>query len=472
MKKIFPLLLVLILAFETLSQEQNINKEIPQQNNNQQNQHQQQNNDTQQNNNVQQNDNSQQNQQKNNNSENQNKQNNNPQQVQQNNNNSQNQNQHNDNSKQNQQNNNVQKQPTQNNNNNEQNQQQQQNKNSNTNEKPNNAETQQTQQNQKQNINNINENKNLNNTNLNNGNLNDTNNIKNKTDETKEKIFNLTESLIKFFKETFGKNDTDKDKNKTNNENGKEEIDYEEIKRREKEEIQRLTRERDKIRREKMEALRKAELIKIENQKKEEKRKKDQIERAKFDSFLSNTTFEEVIQISLAKGETETLYLDLKDFVKIKMAVLLTDVEEKVTFFFSGPNSLGRTAVIYKVYDKNYLFYEYETMRKGEYTIDITNRGSKENELFFFVKEHNEIKKDNIDTQKIDRISMFLNDIDSNINSLRNKKKMEIRQINSHNEKVDKNNRSIVIYSIIEIITMFIVFIVQSYYISSIVEKL
>ena len=230
-------------------------------------------------------------------------------------------------------------------------------------------------------------------------------------------------------------------------------------------------KERERIRREEMEKRAKAELIILENKKKEEKRRREQEERSKFDAKLVKTKFDEVIQISLQKGESETLYLDLNSFVNIKIAFLLTDVEDKVYYLFSGPDSRGRTSILYKAYDKNYLFHEYETLRKGEYIIEITNRGKKECELMLFVKDHNEMKKDTIDTQKIDRISMLLTEIDNNVNNLRNKKKMEVRQVNSHNDKVDANNRSIVIYSIIEIFTMIIVFFIQSYYISSIVAK-
>ena len=247
----------------------------------------------------------------------------------------------------------------------------------------------------------------------------------------------------------------------------------EEMKRRKEAEMRRREmQEREKKRREEFEARAKAEMIQIENKKKEEKKKKEQEERAKFESQIANTTFEEFIQISLEKGESEILYLDLDSFSKVKMAVLITDEEEKMNFVLSGPNARGRTSVIYKVDNKNYLFYEYESLRKGEYTVEITNRGSKENELIFLVNEHVDKKKDLINTEKIDKISMLLNNIDNNVNQLRNKKKIEIRQINSHNEKVDKNNRNIVIYSIIEIFTMIIVFIAQSYYISSIVTKL
>ena len=493
MKKIFSFLMILILAFEILSQPQNTNKEPQKQDNDQQNkqknntqQNPQQNNEQkqeqqsiniqehQQQNNTQQNQSqNQQNMQQNiNNTQKNQQQNNSQKQEQQNNSTQQKQQQQNNNiQKQQQQNNNTQQMQLQQNNNAQQKQQQnntaqqkqQQNKNTNTNIKPNNTQDQKAPKNQTQNINN----------NLNNTNINNTIPVKNKTEETKEKIFNLTESLIKFFKDTFGsKNDTGK--NKTVNETGKtkEEIESEVRKKQEQIELQRIMQEKERIRREEIEMKRKAELVRIESKRKEERRKREQEERAKFEALLTNTTFEETIQISLEKGESETLYLDLQSFVKLKMAVLCTDNEDKITFFFSGPDSRGRTSVLYKVYEKNYLFHEYETMRKGEYMVEITNRGKKQSELFFFVKEHNEIKKDNIDTQKIDKISMYLNEIDSNVNALRNKKKMEIRQINSHNEKVDNNNRSIVIYSIVEIVTMFIIFIAQSYYISSIVEKL
>ena len=295
---------------------------------------------------------------------------------------------------------------------------------------------------------------------------------KNPIDDKKDKPFNLTESLINFYQETFG-NNTNKDSNKVNNETNKnEEADSEETKRREAEMRQKLIRERDQKRREMFEARAKAELIRIEQQQKEMKRRKEQEEKAKFDNFLANTTFEDIIQISLEKGETETLFLDLGSFIRIKMAVVLTDEDARVNFVFSGPNSRGRTSALYKVSNKNYLYYEYETLRKGEYIIDITNIGSDSAELVFLCKEHANKTKDIIGTEKIDKISMLLNNIDNNIVQLRNKKKIEILKVNTHNEKIDQNNRYIVIYSVIEIITMIIVFICQSYYISSIVSKL
>ena len=93
------------------------------------------------------------------------------------------------------------------------------------------------------------------------------------------------------------------------------------------------------------------------------------------------------------------------------------------------------------------------------------------NEIFFLFNDSTFKKKDLIDTEKLDKISLLLNNIDYNINQLRNKKKIEVKQVHSHNNKVTENNTWIVIYSIIEICTMIMVFLIQSCYINSIVNK-
>ena len=260
-----------------------------------------------------------------------------------------------------------------------------------------------------------------------------------------EKVFNLTESLINFFKETFGaKSNETKTETETEEEKKRKQV--------EEETKKRLEAEREKKRKEE---LAKLEKIKMEEKKKKEKEKKAEDGRFEFFKILSNKTFEEIISMHIPAVTTSDL-----------------DLNEKFNFFFSGPNARGRTAAIYQIYNKNYLFWEYETLRKGEFIAEITNKGTKDNDLVFFFGKYEEKKKDRIDTEKIDKISMLLNDIDSNVNQIRNKKSIEIKQANSHNEKVTKNNKWIVIYSIIEIITMSLVFLIQSCYINSLVKAL
>ena len=287
-----------------------------------------------------------------------------------------------------------------------------------------------------------------------------------------EKPFNLTESLINFFEEMFGSKKNDSNTSKTSNEV----IDTEDDKIRKKmeeEKKKKLEEERDRKRKEEKEKAAKLEKVKIEEQKKKEKQKKFLNERYEFMKLVANTTFEEVVQINLQKGEKETLYLDLESFTKIKIIVFTLDSEEEEKFnlFISGPNARGRTSIIYQLFNKNQILWDYETLRKGEYLIEIVNKGTKENEFYLHLSKGDK-KKDNINPEKIDKISMLLNEIDINVNQLRNKKKIEIKQVNSHNYKVTDNNKWIVIYSIIEICTMIMIFLIQSCYINSLVTKM
>ena len=153
----------------------------------------------------------------------------------------------------------------------------------------------------------------------------------------------------------------------------------------------------------------------------------------------------------------------------------MIDNEEKYSFELLGPNPRGRAGHISTIYrddNRNYLYYGFVAFQNGEYIIKITNKGSKENELILLINENCDKKKDLIHTEKIYKITMLLNNIDNNMSQLRNKKKIERRQADSHNEKVNNNNKAIVIYSIFEIFVMIIIFATQSIYISSIVSKI
>ena len=270
----------------------------------------------------------------------------------------------------------------------------------------------------------------------------------NSTNETsKLEKFNLTDTFINFFKDLIrsenDNNDTiKKNQNNTKDTNAKKSID-------------------------------KTKDVKIDTKKKERERINEIEERENFDKYMDNTKFNEYMQIDLERGEKEIFYLDLDKFTKVKMAMILSDADEKFTLKFYGPNAKGKVALIQEYKKKNFLSFEYETIRKGEYTIEIKNKGSKMNELTFYISEEdNNKKKDILDTEKIDKISKLLQDIDDNVSQMRTKKKVEIKKINSHNNKIDSHNKSIIIYSMIEIFTMIIIFIAQTYYISSFVKKI
>ena len=95
--------------------------------------------------------------------------------------------------------------------------------------------------------------------------------------------------------------------------------------------------EREKKRKEIEEKNANLEKIKVENLKKKEKEKYYFEARDSFLKLLANNSFDEIIQINLQKGESETLYLDLQSFAKIKLAVMVSDSDpdEKINQILS-----------------------------------------------------------------------------------------------------------------------------------------
>ena len=280
---------------------------------------------------------------------------------------------------------------------------------------------------------------------------------------------NLTEALINFYNQNL--------KNGTNSvgNTGDEKRDklVEENMKKFKEEMEKHMKEQEIQKRanEHFESRRKAEMIRIEKEKIEMQKKKETEEREKFEEELINTTFSENFNLLLDKGEKEKLYLDLDFDQNIIMAFFVSDKEEKIKFTIYGPDTRGKMISLFSLYKRNYFFIRFNAKRKGEYIVELWNTGSKENEINFFINE-NVDKKGLLNTEKIDTISLLLRGIKKNINKLKRKKNNEIMLVNAHNDKVNKNNKSIVIYSIIEIVTMIFIFVGQSYYIRSVVKTL
>ncbi len=281
--------------------------------------------------------------------------------------------------------------------------------------------------------------------------------------------FNLTEELINFYNQNL--------KNGTNNiastgDEVKDKIVQENMKKF-KEEMEKHMKEQEiqKKANEHFESRRKAEMIRIEKEKIEIQQKKEAEEREKFEEELINTTFSDNFNLILDRGEKEKLYLDMEIDQNIVMAFFVSDQEEKIKLTIYGPDTRGKMVSLYKLYKRNYFFIKFNARRKGEYIVELWNTGSKENEINFFINENVE-KKDLLNAEKIDTISMLLKGIKKNINKLKRKKNNEIMLVNAHNDRVNKNNKSIVVYSIIEIITMICIFVGQSYYIRSVVKTL
>ena len=285
------------------------------------------------------------------------------------------------------------------------------------------------------------------------------NNQKNTTEKPKEKEFNLTESLLKFFDEVFGSNKT----NKTDSEQQKK---IEEQKR-----IEEEKRKEEMRKRQKMEQIR-MENERLEKEKAKKKQQELEREREEFERQVENITVSEFTNLYLEAKSGELLYHNITKPCNLKIIFLLTDTQKTIHLMFNGPNGRGGTTVIKSFRSKNFLYYVHDAKIPGQYTFYLNNyHNSDETEVIFAINDDSKAEE-SLGKQKVDKISGYLNDIDSKINIMRAKQNLMNKKAETHNDSVNKHNRQIFIYSVIEVITMLLVFVVQTFYIKSIVEKL
>ena len=144
---------------------------------------------------------------------------------------------------------------------------------------------------------------------------------------------------------------------------------------------------------------------------------------------------------------------------------------KKIDFTFSGPQKNGKKGVIVGVNNKNYFFYEHKANIAGLYTFSINNHNHKENAKITFALNTDKVEEKTIDTQNLDALSKRFNDIDNKMGELRMKANLVVKKVEGHNKSIIKHNKSIVIFSIIEVVTMVIIFIFQSFYLTKLVSK-
>ena len=285
----------------------------------------------------------------------------------------------------------------------------------------------------------------------------------NKHESKKEKTLNLTESLINFYNDYF--NNSNKINGTLTEENKKQLENFLEDQIKTKEAQQNHNKIREKI------GSKKTKKIEKERQKKSMKKIK---EREKFQKWTSNLSFSDTFEICLEKKNSEKLYLNITNEPSIiYIGFILTDSEKEINFIFSKTNKNGVSSKINSVKNKNCYFLEYSAEEKGEYTIFLENKNSDKINVILFMKESiEENTNDNLQAEKLDKIFVYLKNIDNNINEMRTKQNIVNKQVETHNNRVNENNKKIVMYAIIEIFTMLIVFFAQSSYIKRIVLRL
>ena len=288
--------------------------------------------------------------------------------------------------------------------------------------------------------------------------INNTSIINPEKNKTEEKEFNLTESLINFFNEMFGSSNKTND---TKTEEQKLEEKRKEEQKKQEEENKRKILEQLNLEKQK------------EEQKKREKKLQLEREREEFEKKIENISISEFINLYLESKRGELLFHNTTKPCEIKIIFMLTDTEKNIHMTFSGPNGKGGSSLIQSFRNKNFLYYTYDAKYVGQYTFYLNNfHNPDETEVIFAVADDSKKTEEKLEKKKIDKISEYLGDIDAMTNTLSLKQNLVNRKTDKHNQSVDKHNKKIMIYSIIEVVTMIVVFILQTCYIKKIVGKI
>ena len=72
----------------------------------------------------------------------------------------------------------------------------------------------------------------------------------------------------------------------------------------------------------------------------------------------------------------------------------------------------------------------------------------------------------------MDTIVEYIDEMESKINKIRLRQDMINKKTDAHNEGVNKHNKSILINSFVEILTMIIILVIQLYYIKKNISKI
>ena len=293
------------------------------------------------------------------------------------------------------------------------------------------------------------------NPNINNNNTSVLNEQKN---QTEKKDFNLTESLINFFNQMFGSSQNETNNTKTEAEKALDQKREEQKKK--EEENKRKILEQINLEKEKIEIKKKEKKLQLEK------------DREEFEKKIENISISDFANLNLEPKSGELLYHNTTVPCKITIMFLLTDTERTIHLVFNGPNGKGGSSLIKSFRNKNFLYYEYDAKNIGQYTFYLNNyHNSEETEVVFAVADDSKKMEDKLEKEKIDKISLYLNEIDVKINTMSIKQNIVNRKTEKHNDSVNKHNKKILIYSGIEVVTMVFVFLLQTCYIKRIVEK-
>ena len=147
----------------------------------------------------------------------------------------------------------------------------------------------------------------------------------------------------------------------------------------------------------------------------------------------------------------------------------MSDIEKYISLDITGPEPSKNFSQNFV--NKNYLFNEFKVVEIGKYIFKLKNENEETIEISFAIKDSLN-KDEKLGNKKLDKITEYIEDMDSKINNIRLKQNIINKKTDAHNEGVNKHNKRILINSFVEVLTMIIILVIQLYYIKKNISKI
>lgn len=213
------------------------------------------------------------------------------------------------------------------------------------------------------------------------------------------------------------------------------------------------------------------EINEEDKMKKDDESNKTISEKEQFDKQIEHFTVGDFTTMEIKPKILESIYYKVEKNCTIKFAFYLSDIEKNIDIKITGPDEKGIIKEYQILRKKNFLYYEFKADFPGKYIFYLDNKdNSGPLEISFALKDN--LKGDgNIRTRKLDKISDLLDNIDNKINKMRLKQNMINKKVEVHNDSINKHNKQILIYSIVEVGIMVFIFMAQLLYIKGKIDK-
>ncbi len=210
------------------------------------------------------------------------------------------------------------------------------------------------------------------------------------------------------------------------------------------------------------------------NQPKREKENEElnitKLDKDLFEKQIEVFTLGEFTTFELFPNSGEYIYYFISNPCVITFAFFLSDIEKYISLYFMGPENENNISLSFT--NKNYLFYEYKIEKEGKYIFYLDNEKNEEKvEISFAIKDSAK-KDENIGSKKLDKITEYIEDMESKINKIRLKQNIINKKTDAHNEGVNKHNKNILINSFYEVLIMIFILVAQLYYIKKNISKI